>query len=130
MESNCHLKIGQEQGQKAWMQRLLQNQRWWGKSWNIRVQSSFQNYYTPSVRDVLTSELGSCLTLETGIQTFLFKRIKKCIAQSWVFMISGANLIVASDDVRNPSGVSKGVGYMKYPGLLSLTCQSKPWQCF
>lgn len=41
-------------------------------------------------------------------------------------MIPGANLIVASDDVRNPTAVAKGVGYMKHPGLLSLTCQSKP----
>lgn len=41
-------------------------------------------------------------------------------------MISRANLIVASDDVRNPTGVEKGVGYIKHPGLLSLTCQSKP----
>lgn len=33
---------------------------------------TYQSYYTLCVRDVLKSELASCLTLEIWIQTFVF----------------------------------------------------------
>ena len=78
-ESKYHLNVGQGQSQKPEYKtfaKLKMTRK------VMKCLSTFQNYYTPSVRDELKSEFALCLTLEIWIQTSLFQRVTKCVPRS------------------------------------------------